>query len=56
MMSKRMIIQDSVIKVSRCCYDYLANTLKIAIIQSVILKDTIYLLFITLNREYVIIN
>jgi hypothetical protein len=35
MMITRMIIQNSVIKVSRCCCcDYLADTLRMAIIQS----------------------
>jgi hypothetical protein len=34
MMITRMIIQNSVIKVSRCCCDYLADTLRMVIIQS----------------------
>ena len=32
MMITRMIIQNSVIKVSRCCCDYLADTLRMTII------------------------
>jgi lipopolysaccharide biosynthesis regulator YciM len=35
MMIARMIIQNSVIKVSRCCCDYLADTLRMALSRAI---------------------